>query len=167
VSAQEVVGYRICSSDRCESLVLDVVAHKTGGFCTDCCVKGVREASKTVLVALEGGRYPVSSAKPSQTRRNRIKHLRRKADPRRIEARKAQDKAKRAAMRRLRAFAPELYDLLLADERQKRGLDPFPLETAVLPGSGLDGWETMTAAAFYHALARQETPNDGPQHPRA
>ena len=81
-----------------------------------------------------------------------------------MEAKKAQDKAKRAAMRRLRAFCPELYDLLLADERMKRGLDPYPVETAVLPGSGLDGWETMDAAAFYHALARQEH-IDGPQHP--
>ncbi|MCD6056553.1 MAG: hypothetical protein K0R44_25 [Thermomicrobiales bacterium] len=68
-------------------------------------------------------------------------------------------------MRRLRAFCPELYDLLLADERMKRGLDPFPLETAVLPGSGVDGWETMDATAFYHALARQEQQTDGPSEP--
>lgn len=68
-------------------------------------------------------------------------------------------------MRRLRAFAPELYDLLLADERQKRGLDPVPVEMAIRPGSGITAWETMSATAFYHALARQEHPNDGTEDP--
>jgi hypothetical protein len=116
-------------------------------------------------VALKGGRYPIRSAKPAQTARNRRKYLRRKADPRRIERDRASEAAKRAAMRRLRAFCPELYDLLLADERQKRGLDPVPVEIAIRPGSGLEAWETMSATAFYHALARQENPNDGPQHP--
>jgi hypothetical protein len=165
MSAVEVVGYRICASGVCDRLVLEHVAVRSGGYCPDCCSRGVAEAAKTVLVALEGGRYPVKSAKPAQTARNRRQYLRRKADPRRIEARKAQEKAKRAAMRRLRAFCPELYDLLLADERMKRGLDPFPLETAVLPGSGVDGWETMDATAFYHALARQEQQTDGPSEP--
>jgi hypothetical protein len=165
MSASEVVGYRICAANGCDRLVLEHVAARSGGFCVECCSAGVAEASKTVLVALEGGRYPVLGTKPAQSSRNRRKHLKRKADPRRIEARKAQDKAKRAAMRRLRAFCPELYDLLLADERTKRGLDPFPVETAVLPGRGVDGWETMNATAFYHALARQEQHIDGHSEP--
>lgn len=162
MSALEVVGYRICASPECDRLVLDHVAVRTGGFCPDCCARGVAEAAKTVFVALEGGRYPVKSTRPARTALNRRKEAKRKADPRRREAQRQQDKAKRAAMRRLRAFCPELYDMLLADERTKRGLDPFPVATADRPGLGVDGWETMNATAFYHALARQEQHTDGP-----
>lgn len=68
-------------------------------------------------------------------------------------------------MRRLRAFCPELYDLLLADERQKRGLEPVTPEMGLRAGSGLEAWETMDATAFYHALARQEHPEHGTSHP--
>lgn len=161
-TASNVLGYQICATPGCESLVLEAIAHKTGGFCVPCCRDGLREAHKTVLVALEGGRYPVSAAKPARSRRNRRKHLARKADPRRIEHRKALEKAKRAAMRRLRAHCSELYDLLLADERFKRGIDPIPVEMTTRPGAGLDAWETMGAVAFYRALARKESATDVP-----
>lgn len=55
-------------------------------------------------------------------------------------------------MRRLRAIFPDLYDILLAEERAAAGLDPWPLGTALATGPDPDGSQTERFAILYHAL---------------
>lgn len=161
----EVVGYSICANPACERLVLDPIAFKTGGFCDSCAREGLREGLERVQVAVGGARKAVSTARKPQTARNRRQHLRRKGDPR-VKARKhASGKAREAAWKRLAALAPELYALILAEERQKRGLPPISLDSALQGGPGELAWETLDVLAFYRALTSQETaPNDA-SHP--
>lgn len=163
----DVVGYEICRVRDCQQLVLDVVAHATGGICTGCALEGLGEGVDRVDLAVEGARISVSKAPKPKTGRNRRQYLRRKGRPD-VKARKhAAQKAAEAARKRLAALAPELYGLILADERQKRGLTPISAHQALRAGPGAVAWETLDLLAFYRALTPDEGAPDDPQHPTA
>jgi IS5 family transposase len=141
------------------------VAFQTGGFCFACARKRLELGLQTLDVAVEGGQVTVEATKSPQTARNRRKHLRRKDDPAFKRRRHASEKAKLAAMRRLAAACPELFALIHADERQKRGLAPISVRSALQSGPGEVAWATLDALAFYRSATSQEMPPDDPDNP--
>ncbi len=48
---------------------------------------------------------------------------------------KLREAAKQAAFKRLRDLFPELFEVLVADERAKRGLKPWTITAALTPGT--------------------------------
>lgn len=161
----EVLGYSICANLDCQRPVLSVVAFKTGGLCESCARSGLRERLDQVVVSLGGAHRVVSTSKRAQTARNRRQYLRRKGDSR-LKARKhAAEKAKTTAWKRLAALAPELYALILADERERRGLTPISVDSALQGRSGAVAWETLDVLAFYRSLTSPETAPDDPHEP--
>jgi hypothetical protein len=80
------------------------------------------------------GRVAQISTSDANRRRNRKAYNRRKASPERRARDRAQENAKSAALRRLRALHPGDYAAILAEERAKRDLEPWPL-TVALQGS--------------------------------
>ena len=162
----DVLGYRICANEQCQVAVLETVAFKTGGLCFDCARQGLRESLGKLDLAVNGGRVAVSTARAPKTAKNRAAWLRRKDDERVKRRRHASEKARLAAMRRLAAAAPELFALIYADERQKRGLAPLTVHSALRDGPGERAWATLDALAFYRALTSQEiTPDDADDAP--
>jgi hypothetical protein len=161
----EVHGYCQCRNPSCETLVEHIVAGATGGFCAGCAIDHANEGLCEVKLAVDHGFVTVSTARQAQTARNRRQHLRRKGDPR-VKARKhASEKARTAAFKRLAAAAPELFALIYADERRKRGLTPITTAQALRTGRLDPAWATLDAVAFYRALASQECTHDEPDLP--
>lgn len=158
----DVLGYRLCASETCNNQVLDAVAHATGGFCTDCAVGGRLRDYEHVIVSVDGGQVHVDATKRPQTARNRRQYLRRKGSETLKRRKHAAEKAKIAAWKRLATLAPELYQLILADERHKRGLTPIAAHSAVRKACGDVAWETLDLLAFYRALSSQEHAPDDP-----
>lgn len=113
-------------------------------------------------MAVRGGIVTVSTAKGPQTARNRRQHLRRKGNPAIQARRHAAEKARTAAFKRLAAAAPELFALILADERRNLGLTPISPHEALRLGSIDPAWATLDAVAFYRALSSQEYAPDDP-----
>ena len=134
------LGYVLCA--RChDSLVIEPVANRTGGICTTCL-----EERGSPLTAIEvearGARFQIPLG--------RRKRPPRKKSPEAKARERVVDKCKERAMKRLRAIFPDLYDILLAEERAAVGLDPWPLGTALRHGPDPDGSQTMAYAQMYH-----------------
>lgn len=155
----------ICANPNCLKPVEDHIAHQTGGICWECAQNGVLEALRTVNLRVGGGLVPVSTARKPQSARNRRQHLRRKGSEAVKRRKHAAQKARTAAMKRLAAAAPELFALILADERQKRGLTPITVVGALQSPPGDQAWETLGALAFYRALSSPKDVPDAAEHP--
>lgn len=95
-----------------------------------------------IEVVGRGFRVRVPLRKPKRQKRPAIKH----PDHHKAE------RAKANALKRLKAIFPDLYDTLVAEERSRLGLAPWPTETAVRYGWDPDSSETLRFAAVYHAL---------------
>lgn len=78
--------------------------------------------------------------------RNR-KHRKKDLTPEQVRRKKQAEKAKAAARRRLAAMFPDLYDVLLAEERGDRGLEPWTTDMAVR------GRDATVELGFAEALA--------------
>lgn len=78
------------------------------------------------------------------------------------ERQKASEKARLRAMQRLRAVFPDLYDIFLAEERARAGLEPWPLEKAIKPSEDQDGSKTLDFARVYHHLQQAGVNVDAP-----
>lgn len=144
MSRHTVEGYVICV--RCQdALVIEPVANRTGGICTTC-LKERGSPLKQIEVEARGARFPIPLGPPKRPGRKKVQSAEAKARE------KIVDKCKLRAMRRLRAVFPDLYDILLAEERQAAGLDPWPLGSALFTGPDPDGSQTEAFARVYHAL---------------
>lgn len=75
----------------------------------------------------------------------------------------ASTKAARFASNRLRQLFPDLYDCLLAEERQRFGLDPFPHERTIQQPDTMTASETIDFARVYDALNEHGVELDGPE----
>lgn len=69
------------------------------------------------------------------------------------------EKAKGRALKRLKAIFPDLYDTLVAEERARDGLRPWPTYSAVRHHGDPDCSETIKFAEVYHALESRGEPS--------
>ncbi len=107
----QIEGYRICS---CGNMVLLAAAEMQSGKCADC--YQADGAALKVVEILHRGRRACLPARPLKNRAG-SKGSKPKA--------KAVERAKLAALKRLRALYPEMYDMLYDEERASRGLSPI------------------------------------------
>lgn len=140
----DVVGYVTCLVCQ-DQLVITPVAGRTGGLCLDCFRARGNKPLRVIEIEARGTRIPIPLGRPQRVRK-KVKTPEAKARDRVV------DKCKERAMKRLRAVFPDLYDILLAEERAAAGLDPWPLGTALRSGPDPDGSQTADFAAIYHAL---------------
>lgn len=148
----EVLGYESCKNTWCNEIVIKEVAKRTKGFCSDCWKDvfnaniaeiEVRARAERVKMRIKG------NGKPNRKKGNR-------------ERQKAVEKARLRAMKRLRAVFPDLYDIFLAEERARAGLDPWPMEMALKPSEDEDGSKTVDFAEVYHHLQQAGVEFDAP-----
>jgi len=142
VSVHEVQGYVLCARCR-DSLVIEPVANRTGGICTTCLAER-GSPLKEIEVEARGARFQIPLGRPKRAPRRK--------SPEAKARERVVDKCKERAMKRLRAIFPDLYDILLAEERAAVGLDPWPLGSALRHGPDPDGSQTEAFAVLYHAL---------------
>jgi hypothetical protein len=112
-------GYVVCD---CGAWVLKVVARRTGGKCADC--HKPSPTLKTLEIVGRGTTTKIRTGRHSKPRK-------RAKTPESKARSKLSEQAASTARRRLAAIFPEMYEMLLAEERATRGLEPWPLEIAV------------------------------------
>lgn len=152
----DLAGYRSCRNEHCGGLILVEVAQRTKGLCIDC-FRGQLGASLAEIEVRNLGRsqrMQIPRRKQAPEKGNRWTH-------------DAGNKARARADKRLRQLFRDLYDVLLAEERARFGLDPFPLETAVNEPSDGDASETIAFAAIYASLDQHGVDLDGLEIPPA
>lgn len=118
-------GYVRCA---CGAQVLEHVSHLTGRQCMDCFVSSpamARVRAIEVVVHDDRGRQ-INATLPARANGRGGSVRRSPSNVRRREMQELNRNAARAALHRLRNLAPELYDLLHAEERHKRNLPPVP-----------------------------------------
>lgn len=150
-----VFGYSACS--RCQTAVLQEIAWKTGGLCSTCFRESpnVREII-AVTKNREKVRLTLSKRTPGdRAQRARAKKRARSRDEQREKARVSMLASTRAKAALTRAY-PEVYEVLLAEERAKLGLEPWTLDRALTPHR-VTG-ETMEQLRAYHASEQKATP---------
>jgi hypothetical protein len=113
------LGYVLC--EECGTQTLQEVARVTGGLCGDCARKLSGPRVREAEVLIEGARVTVPLSGPRKRYGSR-------GNP---KTRRKVERAKRHALRRLRWLYPGEYDVLLAEERRKAGLDPYPTDRVV------------------------------------
>jgi hypothetical protein len=149
----DLAGYRSCRNEHCCELVLVEVTYRTGGLCTTCFRGELGRSLAEVEVRNQGRtlKMQMPRGKRAAEKGNRWTHM-------------AATKARRRANDRLRMLFQDLYDVLLAEERGRLGLDPFPLETVVHEPSDGDPFETIAFARVYAALDQLGVDVDGPEN---
>ncbi len=129
-----VLGYITCP---CGIPVLDVVAYKTDGHCEDCHRENVNNRISDMEIVGRNLRVTVPAQLPTSEAELRKRAAKRKArkTPESRHNEKLREAAKQAAFKRLRDLFPELFEVLVADERAKRGLKPWTITAALTPGT--------------------------------
>lgn len=107
----EIEGYRTC---HCGALVLVAVAEMQAGRCADCYANF--QAPLKVIEILHRGQRAQLPARPFKNKSG-SKGSKQKS--------KTVERAKLAALKRLRMLHPDLYDMLYDEERAARGLNPI------------------------------------------
>lgn len=154
----EVAGYVACKNQWCADLVIKEVAQRTGGFCSVCWQKEFEENVSHLEVVARSSREP---------RRTSINASRRQRPNKGVRGnQKMVERAKSRALTRLKNLFPDLYDIFLAEERAKVGLDPWPIEMAIRGKHDVDGSETLEFARMYHLLEQLGVEVDGTSHKR-
>ena len=112
-------GHFRCSRSGCDNQVPVHVAYLTRRLCFECFLLGDWEQIHAVEVLHRAQRIPTTTHVKSKQKKK--KHTAA------VQARRHRSqKAKDAALTRLRMLYPDMYDLLYAEERHKRGLLPLP-----------------------------------------
>jgi hypothetical protein len=154
----KVLGFTTCL--HCGIAVIEETAWKSGGLCPKCFRAEMELRTQPIEVTHRKARITTTlghspSERARRARKNRRKHERRIHDPELRARRRKVARAKERALRRLRMLYPEAYDLLLAEERARDGLDPWPNHQSRLLGvSGADAFQTLPTTAAYHAHER-------------
>lgn len=135
-----VAGYTVCKSPGCGAFVLNEVAYKTLGHCGPCFrvnANTILEAAITVVAGCEKLvlRTNSSNRSPGDRAQRRRAKKRAKTTAKAKQQHKKVAVARLAADRRLRALFPELWEVLLADERAKVGLNDWTIDRALTPGT--------------------------------
>jgi hypothetical protein len=121
-----IEGYVVCDRGHEPRPVRAEVARVTGGICDECFSAEFRRKAATIELVMNGRRFRVP-----ERRGPRGKHRRKVLTEGRIERKKLAAKARENARKRLSTIFGDLYDVLLAEERGKLGLNPWPVEIAV------------------------------------
>lgn len=122
-------GYSSCRT--CGEWVRDEVFTRTDGLCP----AHFAAAGRQRLTSLElVGRGMVLEIPKAKGRRRTTK----RGTPERKARKRLAELAKRRARHRLAAIFPEIYDILLAEERGELGLEPWPTAIALRGGNGDD-----------------------------
>jgi len=116
----DVDGHHRCRNPECGALVPEHVSFTTKGLCFQCFVDGPLDRVKQIEVLHRAQRIPIK-VKPSK-----VKNKKKKRTPEQIVRSHAVTRAKYRAMTRLKSVYPDMYDVLYAEERHRRGLDPVP-----------------------------------------
>ena len=121
-----VEGYVLCTCEHEDQphLVRDEVARRTGGVCPTAAASTRNQRAESVELVMRGRRITVPT-------KARSKKKARRPNPERDARRKQNERAKDAARKRLAAMFPDVFDMLVADERAARGLEPWPVDLAV------------------------------------
>lgn len=118
-----MAGYKLCP---CGEWVRDEVACRTENHCVPCYLRDIQPRLGKLELVGEGMRVLIPrSERPKQRKRKR------RESEQRTHRRGLARAARQSAHQRLALMVPDLYDLVLADERSKRGLDPFPVQIAI------------------------------------
>lgn len=135
-----VEGYALCP---CGNWVLNEIAARTGGICSACFQANGCERRRVIEVVGRGQRLELPLTKPRRKRRRS-----------RPKSRTA-EKAKAAARARVAAMFPDLYDIVLAEERARLGLKPWTTDMAVRAHEDPDGEVAVQFAELAAALERE------------
>lgn len=108
------------------------------GQCPQCFVDSGRQLRRGLEVVARGAKLTMPSKRRHKTK-VKVKN-------------KANEKAKERARKRLAAIFPDLYQILLAEERAELGLEPYPGDWDVRRGLDPSGEQTEAFAALYHHL---------------
>lgn len=106
----EIAGYGCCTE--CGAYHPEILLWRTGWLCPPCLGRRI-PPEPTVEVVIEG-RIARIQRRPHRGGSRGSKTTKRTAE-----------KARLAAMRRLARLHPDLFDVLLAEERERRGLEPW------------------------------------------
>lgn len=135
--ASVVAGYVACvtCADR---WVTREYARWHRGQCELCFIAAGRELRRGVEIVARGARVTLPTGRRHKTK---------------VKAKnKAGEKAKERARKRLAAMFPDLYQILLAEERAELGLTPYPGDWDVRRGEDPSGEQTQAFLALYHHL---------------
>ena len=135
-----VEGYVKC--DLCPALVVREVAAKTGGICSDCWAGGEGPNLRVLELVGRGTRL---------TARLRSNPKRVKPQPKTVADHQL-ERIKRTSRTRLAWIFRDLYDIILAEERAKAGLDPWPIDMALRCDGDPGAEQTLAFARAYHLL---------------
>lgn len=143
-----VAGYTVCRTPDCGALVLDEVAYKTRGHCAPCFRANaniILDAAITVVAGRE--KLVLKTRQGNKTDGERAQRKRAKKRAKATAAERAKRKkvamARIAADRRLRRLFPELWEILLADERAKLGLNAWTIDRTLTPGEATSSLEFL------------------------
>lgn len=135
-TASQVFGYTVCST--CGDAVLTEIAWKTSGRCAPCFRAHFNEVLDEIVVITPDRQELRVKVRPSKRHpselagRRRAKKRAKKRPDVRDRARIAATAQARAKTRLARLF-PEIYEVMLADERAKLGLEAWTIERAITP----------------------------------
>lgn len=112
LAANGVLGHSACGG--CGAIHPHLLLQRLGGRCFECRMKNVGELDAH-LVRL--GRYNVPVRAKKKVRKGRGSR----------ETDKLAAKAREHASKRLRTYFPDIYEVILCEERQKLDLEPVPI----------------------------------------
>lgn len=124
MEAPNIAGYGLC---RCGQLHPTIALSRSGGTCPDC-EHMLFDRVERIQVVDGDQRYliPVGRNRPRNRGNESTRH------------RNATRAARAAAMRRLKNLCGDLFRVLYAQERAKRGLEAFPIEGPPLTADAAD-----------------------------
>lgn len=149
----DLIGYQLCA---CGAWVPDEMAWLTDGRCLACHRAHLGRTVEPIIVRARGQMIEVArvAGTPAEVERRRRKNLakaaKRKHDPKHKRRRHQSDHAKRRALRRLKALFPDVYDLLLTEEREAMGLPAYTAHRATASASAERAYETLERLGIYH-----------------
>ena len=135
---------------------MKVIADKTRGHCAECFRSHASEIIDAVMVVASGRERVV--LRPKRSPAELAERKRAKQRPEAKARAKLVEKCNQKAMLRLRHLYPELFEVLVADERAKVGLEAWTLDRALTPGDAESSLEALSA--YYHV--DQESTNGSP-----
>lgn len=147
----DVAGYRSCRNEHCGALVILEIAERTRGLCTECFRGHLGQSLAEIEVRIQGRNMTM-----------KMPRKRKKDGKGNAWTHKMSNRARARADKRLRQLFRDLYEVLLAEERARLGLEPFPIETAITEPPG-DPSQSIEFARVYAALDEHGVDVDGPE----
>lgn len=151
--ATPIFGYGVCAI--CDAPVLTEILFKTGGLCAPHFRERSADILDAAMVVMDGREKIVlksrSKRSPAVRAQRARARQRQRQKPEEKDRRRVVAGCQDRATRRLRRLVPELYEVLLADERARAGLAAYTIDMALTPG---DGMSALSWVEKYCALER-------------